>query len=126
MHADGYCNDKNNNRACFFDGGDCCGSNVNIDDCIECQCHCNASSDLIGNGVCNIEIDIAECNYDGGDCCGLCQTIIVTLEGISENVGIEGVYHISSMVEGKESWISTSNAIWFDQSHFDWKISPLY
>ena len=37
-HADGYCDDENNNEACFFDGGDCCGSNVNTQYCTECQC----------------------------------------------------------------------------------------
>ena len=37
-HADGYCDDVNNNEACLFDGGDCCGSNVNTDWCTECQC----------------------------------------------------------------------------------------
>ena len=37
-HADGYCDDVNNNEACFFDGGDCCGSNVNTDWCDECLC----------------------------------------------------------------------------------------
>ena len=37
-HADGYCDDENNNEACFFDGGDCCGSNVNTNYCTECLC----------------------------------------------------------------------------------------
>ena len=37
-HGDNYCNDENNNEACFFDGGDCCGSNVNTQYCTECQC----------------------------------------------------------------------------------------
>ena len=37
-HADGYCDDVNNNEACFFDGGDCCGSNVNTNYCTFCQC----------------------------------------------------------------------------------------
>ena len=37
-HADGYCDDVNNDEACFFDGGDCCGSNVNTEWCTECQC----------------------------------------------------------------------------------------
>ena len=38
-HGDGYCDDENNNEACFFDGGDCCGSNVNNKYCIACVCH---------------------------------------------------------------------------------------
>ena len=37
-HGDGYCDDVNNNEACFFDGGDCCGSNVNTQYCTECLC----------------------------------------------------------------------------------------
>ena len=37
-HADGYCDDVNNNEACFFDGGDCCGSNVNTQYCTACLC----------------------------------------------------------------------------------------
>ena len=37
-HADGYCDDINNNEACFFDGGDCCGSNVDEYYCDICQC----------------------------------------------------------------------------------------
>ena len=36
--ADGYCDDINNNQACTYDGGDCCGSNVNTFYCTECQC----------------------------------------------------------------------------------------
>ena len=114
MQGDGYCNDKNNNKGCFFDGGDCCGTQVNRDFCTECHCHCNASSDLIGNGVCNDDIDTAVCSYDGMDCCGTCQTIIVNLK---YNVSVaqshlKGVYHQSSLVNGRESWTSTFQAIW--------------
>ena len=36
--ADGYCDDINNNVDCTYDGGDCCGSNVNTVYCTECQC----------------------------------------------------------------------------------------
>ena len=36
--GDGYCDDINNNLACTYDGGDCCGSNVNTQYCTECQC----------------------------------------------------------------------------------------
>ena len=127
MHGDGYCDDKNNNKACFFDGGDCCGSNVNTDDCTECHCHCNASSDLIGNGFCNEEINTIECNYDGGDCCGLCQTILVTLEGnalVAQSYR-EGLYHKSSEVNGKESWTSTLHGIWYYQAYNGWNIGHL-
>ena len=80
---------------------------------------------MIGNGFCNVEIDTVECNYDGGDCCGLCPTIIVTLEGnaLAAVGNMEGVYHISSMVNGKESWTSTYKAIWFYQ--LQWSIGSL-
>ena len=37
--GDGYCDDINNNVGCnFFDGGDCCGANVNTQYCTECLC----------------------------------------------------------------------------------------
>ena len=37
-HADGWCDDINNNEACFFDGGDCCGGILNQNYCTVCQC----------------------------------------------------------------------------------------
>ena len=36
--GDGFCDDNNNNPGCAFDGGDCCGSNVNTAFCTECKC----------------------------------------------------------------------------------------
>ena len=36
--TDGYCDDINNNMDCSYDGGDCCGCNVNPAWCTECQC----------------------------------------------------------------------------------------
>ena len=36
--GDGYCDDINNNLDCTYDGGDCCGSNVNTESCSECLC----------------------------------------------------------------------------------------
>ena len=36
--ADGYCDDINNNMECGYDGGDCCGCNVDTQYCTECQC----------------------------------------------------------------------------------------
>ena len=36
--GDGYCDDENNFEACEWDGGDCCGSNVNTDYCSACEC----------------------------------------------------------------------------------------
>ena len=71
-HGDNYCNDENNNEACFFDGGDCCGSNVNTLFCTECLCleegGCNQS--WIADGYCDDVNNNLDCTYDGGDCCG--------------------------------------------------------
>ena len=74
---------------CDFDGGDCCGSNVNTDYCTECLClegggggsggsttptgtttsgGCNL--DWITDGYCDDINNHLACNYDGGDCCG--------------------------------------------------------
>ena len=36
--GDGFCDDGNNHEGCEYDGGDCCGSNINTEHCIECQC----------------------------------------------------------------------------------------
>ena len=36
--GDGYCDDETNNAGCHFDGGDCCGSNINTEWCAECNC----------------------------------------------------------------------------------------
>ena len=36
--GDNYCDDGNNNAECAFDGGDCCGNNVNTTYCTLCQC----------------------------------------------------------------------------------------
>ena len=36
--ADGYCDDDNNNQHCNYDGGDCCGLNVNTLYCSDCYC----------------------------------------------------------------------------------------
>ena len=37
-YADDFCDDENNFEACFFDGGDCCGFDVDTDYCDECLC----------------------------------------------------------------------------------------
>ena len=80
LHADGSCDDENNNEACFFDGGDCCGYNVNTDWCTVCQCleegggvsdDCNTGLiAIIGDGYCDDISNNLACDYDGGDCCG--------------------------------------------------------
>ena len=38
--ADGFCDDINNNEACNYDGGDCCGSSIQKHFCIDCECIC--------------------------------------------------------------------------------------
>ena len=36
--GDGTCDDQNNHLQCNYDGGDCCGPNVNTDYCSQCLC----------------------------------------------------------------------------------------
>jgi len=36
--GDGYCDDDNNFFDCNYDGGDCCGPDVNTQYCYECIC----------------------------------------------------------------------------------------
>ena len=36
--GDGFCDDVNNIIECNYDGGDCCGSNVNEQYCTQCLC----------------------------------------------------------------------------------------
>ena len=36
--GDGLCDDGNNHAGCDFDGGDCCGFNVDTSFCNECAC----------------------------------------------------------------------------------------
>ena len=38
FQGDGACDDENNNAECNFDGGDCCGPNVDMSFCSECAC----------------------------------------------------------------------------------------
>ena len=55
---------------CTYDGGDCCGPNVDTQYCTECVCYANNGCDaeLFGNSICNDETNNEECNFDGGDC----------------------------------------------------------
>ena len=75
MVGNGFCNDDTNIPACNYDGGDCCGHNVNVDHCSQCNCFyketCDAgvTNNYVGDGYCDDEMNIAACNYDGGDCC---------------------------------------------------------
>ena len=83
--ADGYCDDINNHMDCNYDGGDCCGCNINTKWCTECQCldpngsgggttcpqttTCNLNV-FIGDNYCDDNNNNVDCSYDGGDCCG--------------------------------------------------------
>ena len=85
--GDGYCQDENNNGACNYDGGDCCGSCIITEQCSQCQCLGGGETGgndipnpLIGDGYCQDEINNAECNYDGGDCCGACVVTVQCTE----------------------------------------------
>ena len=81
--GDGFCDDDNNNEACGFDNGDCCG-NVLTDFCTKCECldpkgpkdpkgpsseECG-SPDYVGDDYCDDENNNEACGFDGGDCCG--------------------------------------------------------
>ena len=37
--GNGKCNDETNNEGCSYDGGDCCGPNVDTQYCTECICY---------------------------------------------------------------------------------------
>ena len=73
--GNGFCNDDTNIAGCNYDGGDCCGYNINSEHCTECTCFhqetclAGVTHVFVGDGVCNNETYIAECYYDGGDCC---------------------------------------------------------
>ena len=95
--GDNYCDDENNNEACGWDGGDCCGDNVNTQFCSACEClDPNGGDDgttdpptepptepptqppigeceypgWFGDNYCDDGNNNEECGWDGGDCCG--------------------------------------------------------
>ena len=39
---DGLCDDMNNNEACNYDDGDCCGVYVKRNYCLQCECLCES------------------------------------------------------------------------------------
>merc|ERR1711981_266560 len=80
--GDNYCDDENNTPECGFDGGDCCGDDVNTSYCSECECfdfpettqapdgsNCEIPH-WFGDSYCDDENNNADCGFDGGDCCG--------------------------------------------------------
>jgi len=78
--GDNYCDDGNNNCGCDYDGGDCCGSNVNKKYCQACKCldpnhkpACEGTCEFAkykGDSWCDDGNNNCGCEYDGGDCCG--------------------------------------------------------
>ena len=49
--GDGFCDDEANDFACDFDGGDCCGNDVNTTHCVDCLCITNTTDSEIGKSV---------------------------------------------------------------------------
>ena len=47
--ADALCEDSANTYPCKYDGGDCCGPNVNTEDCYYCQCLESEASEETSN-----------------------------------------------------------------------------
>ena len=84
--GDNSCDDINNNEECNWDGGDCCGFNVNTNYCNYCECLDPSFNDLLpitiipyigclfpswaGDNYCDDENNYEGCDFDGGDCCG--------------------------------------------------------
>ena len=73
--GDSFCDDGNNNAGCVFDGGDCCGNNVNTKYCKICECKQGTTSgcqfpDYKGDGYCDDGNNNYGCSFDEGDCCG--------------------------------------------------------
>jgi len=79
--GDKTCDDGNNNAACAWDGGDCCGKTNDYQYCKDCKCKdctfvvCKGSKTCAkpvwkGDGNCDDENNVCGCDWDGGDCCG--------------------------------------------------------
>ena len=114
-HGDGYCDDVNNNEGCFFDGGDCCGSNV------------NGNQSWIGDGFCDAINYNSACTYDGGDCCLI---IRISLTNELVNAGLdflngdyETIFKPNYYQQQARSWINGDYAIWYSSGQ--WCIGPL-
>merc|ERR1711997_706547 len=79
--GDNYCDDQCNNEENDFDGGDCCGDDVNEQYCSVCECLEGGTTEgptegpsdcidqWIGDDYCDDENNNAACGFDGGDCC---------------------------------------------------------
>jgi len=77
---DEYCDDDNNNEACGWDGGACCGNDVLAFFCSDCSCldpnapdrpeDACGSPQWFNDTYCDDDNNNEECGWDGGDCCG--------------------------------------------------------
>ena len=96
-YRDGICDDENNNQECNWDGGDCCGDNVNTDYCMHCDCldgdvkicnaenpcghyegDCNSDNECQPGLKCGTENCPAFLGYDSSvDCCFNCSCMMV-------------------------------------------------
>ena len=52
-----------------------------------------------------------------------CQTIVVSLKNVGIQSSREGIYQRAGKVNGKTSWISSINALWFKRR---WLIGPVH
>ena len=67
-------------------------------------------------------------NFDNSDDADeQCSMVIVTLKNgaLDSQRSMQGIYLISDQINGKPSWTSVSNAIWYSLS-FGWLIGPQY
>lgn len=115
--GDGFCDDSNNNGACSWDGGDCCGSSGKSNQfkfcknckCLDCTNVCPAdkknvarkkcgAGPYVGDGFCDDENNNCGCAWDKGDCCGssskpnqykLCK-VCVCSNPVHKRFGING------------------------------------
>ena len=66
-------------------------------------------------------------NSDNSDDAEQCSMVIVTLKNgaLDSQRSMQGIYLISDQINGKPSWTSVLNAIWYSLS-FGWLIGPQY
>ena len=90
--GDGFCDDVNNNEACDYDDGDCCGLSMKKNFCVKCICIGNSNSfklmkeinsiiffslvftckndnDCYGNGYCQAHECKCSANYEYAQDC---------------------------------------------------------